>query len=131
MRKDDVFQSKYLKAADLDGNPITLTIASATLETLKNPKGEEQKKIVLGFRKAKKTLPPNLTNFEAVVDATGEDDTENWPGHKVELYPSEVQMGGKMVDCIRIRAAAQGVLKPKTKAAAAPVSDDMDDEIPF
>jgi hypothetical protein len=131
MRKDDVFPSKYLKAADLNGDPVTLTIASATLETLKNPKGEEQQKIVLGFRKAKKTLPLNLTNFESVIDATGEDDTENWPGHKVELYPSEVQMGGKMVDCIRIRAAAQGVLKPKAKAAAAPVSDEMDDEIPF
>jgi hypothetical protein len=132
MRKDDVFPSKYLKAADLKDKPITLTIASANYETLKNHKGEEQKKIVVGFLKTNKTLPLNLTNFDAIVDATGLDDGDDWVGCKIQLYPSEVQVGSEMKDCIRIRASEQAAMKmPKPNPPQADNSDNMDDEIPF
>jgi hypothetical protein len=126
MKKDDVFPSKYLKCADLNGRPITVTIARAPLETLKNPEGKEQAKIVLYFTGAKKTLPLNLTNWDACAEVAGAD-TDDWPGHRIELYPAKTQMAGKTVDCIRIRAPAQREL-PKPKA---PVADEMDDQIPF
>ncbi len=41
-KRDEVFPSKYLKAADLDGKPITVPIESAPEETLKTPDGKEQ-----------------------------------------------------------------------------------------
>jgi hypothetical protein len=73
-----------------------------------------------------------MTNWDAVAEITGEDDTEKWPGHKVELYPTTTEMKGKIVDCIRIRAPAQGELKSAAKKKPAkPVTDDMDDAIPF
>lgn len=131
-KRDDVFPSKYLKAADLNGKPIAVTIESAPLETLKNPAGEEQTKTVLHFKKAKKTLPLNRVNWDAVADTTGEDDSENWTGHQIELYPDKTQMAGKTVDCIRVRAPAQRELPkakpPETKPSAA---EEMADEIPF
>jgi len=132
-KRDEIFPSKYLKAADLNGTAIAATIQSATIEVLKAPDGKEQTKTILGFKGGKKTLPLNMTNWDAVVDLTGEDDTARWPGHKIELYPTTTEMKGKVVDCIRIRAPEQGVLKPKAKAAKKPppVNDDMDDEIPF
>jgi hypothetical protein len=136
MRKDDVFPSKYLKCADLNGKPITVTIEHAPLETLKSPEGKEQNKTVLYFRGAKKTLPLNITNWDAVAEVAG-DDTEDWPGKKLELYPARTQMAGKTVDCIRIRApqsakpgAPTPAAKPAPRQEASPL-EEMDDGAPF
>jgi hypothetical protein len=86
MHRDDVFPSKYFKTADLNGKAVIVEIARAQLETLKNAKGEEQRKIVLYFTQAQKTLPLNMTNFDVVADICG-NDTEDWPGKRIELYP--------------------------------------------
>jgi hypothetical protein len=111
-KRDEVFPSKYLKAADLNGKPITVTIQSATLETLKTLEGKEQPKTVLGFKGARKT--------------------DRWPGHAIEIYPTTTTMQGKPVDCIRIRPPAQRELpKVKPRAPKPPDADDMDDDIPF
>ena len=66
-KRDDVFPDKYVKAATLGGKPLTVTITSTPMETLKNPKGEEQTKTVLHFRETKKLLPLNQTNWDAVA----------------------------------------------------------------
>src|SRR5262249_40408052 len=79
-------------AADLNGKPIVLRITDAPQETLKNKNGEEVK-TVLYFKGTKKTLPLNRTNWDSVVDITGEDDSINWQGHKVEAYPTTTQFG--------------------------------------
>ena len=131
--RDEVFPSKYLKAADLGGKPITVLIERADEETLKTPEGREDVKTVLSFKGAKKTLPLNMTNWDSVAEITGEGDTARWPGHALELYPTTTTMQGKTVPCIRIRAPAQREL-PKAKPPAPtppPVRDDLDDVIPF
>ena len=131
MKKSDVFPSKYLKCEDLAGRPITVTIMSAPLETLKSPDGKEQKKIVLYFNNTKKLLPLNLSNFESVADICGED-TDDWPGRTIVLYPAKTQLGGKTVDCVRIRAPQQPVSGPVTpRAATAPtVEEPFNDALP-
>jgi hypothetical protein len=130
MKRDDVFPSKYLKAADLKGKPHIVTIESALYETLKGLDGNENKKIVLYFKNTEKTLPLNATNFDGVCDATGCPDTEDWPGQRIELYPTRTTMGGKAVDCIRIRrpSSRPGGAAPPPQL---PPADDMSDEIPF
>jgi hypothetical protein len=45
-----------------------------------------------------------MTNFDSVAGIAGDDETEAWPGTRIELYPTKTQMGGRVVDCIRIRA---------------------------
>ena len=131
-KRNEVFPSKYLKASDLNGKPAVPVIESAPLETLKSLEGKEQTKTVLYFKGAKKGLPLNQTNWDAVADATGEDDTDRWPGHRIELYPTTTTMQGKTVDCIRIRPPAQRELpKANPPAPKPPVADDMDDGIPF
>ena len=49
MKRDEVFPSKYLKATDLNGKALRVTIERAPLEILKNPEGKEQSKTVLHF----------------------------------------------------------------------------------
>ena len=131
-KREEDFPSKYLKAADLNRKPITVTIETAALETLKSLEGSEQTKTILGFKGAKKTLPLNATNWDAVAATTGEDDSDRWPGHAIELYPTTTSMQGKTVDCIRIRPPAQRELRAPQSPESKPVPPaDMDDEIPF
>jgi hypothetical protein len=132
MTRDEVFPSKYLKAADLKGKAYVATIESAPYETLQSLDGKETQKIVLHFKNAEKTLPLNVTNFDAVCDATGFPDTEDWPGQQIELYPTKTTMGGKTMDCIRIRRPSS---RPKAAAAPPPPPikpvGEMNDEIPW
>ena len=118
MKRDEVFLSKYLKAADLNGRPVTITIKSAPYETLKNPEGKEQGKTVLYFVGGKKALPLNVVNWDSVAAICG-DDTDAWPGHQIELYPTVTSMGGKMVPCIRIRRP-RGTLPLAARPGATP-----------
>jgi hypothetical protein len=131
MIRDEVFPSKYLKAADLKGKPRIVTIERTPYEPLKGLDGKDNQKIVLYFENVPKSLPLNATNFDAVCDATGFPDTEDWPGQQIELYPTKTTMGGKTVDCIRIR-------RPSSRPMAAPVpppppkpGGEMNDEIPW
>jgi len=135
MKRTEAFPSKYLRAADLGTKPITVTIVSVSYEKLKNPEGKEQDKTILHFKETKKELPLNMTNWDAVADVTGEDDSDDWPGHKLELYPTTTIMAGQTKACVRIRAPEQGELKPKASRTRRPIQkpphDDLDDEIPF
>jgi hypothetical protein len=140
-KRNEVFPNLNLSAADLNGKPITLTIESAPQMTLRGKNGSgEEVKTVLYFHKTKKRLPLNRTNWDSVADITGEDDTVNWPGHRIEVYPTTTSLGAETVACVRIRAPAQGELKaaPAAKKAKAKTPEpemalaaEMDDEIPF
>jgi hypothetical protein len=141
-KRDDVFPSRYLKAADLEGQSLTVMIERAPLEMLQNPEGKEQSKTVLYFKGHKKIFPLNVTNWDSVVDITGEHDSDRWPGHRIELYPTTTKMGAQTKACIRIRPPAQPELtkqkpvapKPPKKggAAAKPtLAEELDDEVPF
>ena len=122
--RNEVFPSKYLKCADLNGKPHVVEIEDAPQEVLKNTDGKEEEKTVLYFKGAEKSLPLNMTNWDSVAEICG-GETNEWIGGVIELYPAKTQMGGKTVDCIRIRA-------PSKKKSPPPKHDDMDgDSIPF
>ncbi|WP_063995458.1 hypothetical protein [Bradyrhizobium sp.] len=130
MKRDEVFPSRYLKCSDLNGHPCTPEIDHASFETLKGTDGKETQKMVLYFKNAKKALPLNATNYDSITAIVGNDDTESWPGHKIELYPDKTRMGGKLVDCVRVRAPAQRNLS-KPPPPEAPPEEGLDDDIPF
>jgi hypothetical protein len=123
--KSDLFPSKYLKASDLNDQAKVLTIAKAPIETL-SYNGKEERKLVLYFKGTPKMFPLNVTNFDGVMDATGEADTDKWPGKRIEVYPTTTQMRGEVVPCIRVREPAKAV-KP---AAAVEEDAPFDDPIP-
>jgi hypothetical protein len=104
-------------------------IKSAPVEPLTSPDGKQEKKTVLYFDNGQK-LALNQTNWDAVVDVTGEADTDNWPGHKIEVYPTTTPMGGKTVPCVRVRAP---LAAPAARSKPKPSDPEPtpDDEIPF
>ena len=133
--RSEAFPSKYLKAGDLRG-PVVLEIRDAPTETLTGFDGQQESKTVLYFVGTTKRLPLNKTNFFAVADVTGEEDSDRWPGRKVELYPAETEMNGRVLPCVRIRtpavrAAPRPLAKSDAAAARADAADDIDDTVPF
>jgi hypothetical protein len=97
---NDAFPSKYLKANDLKGNRVSVTMSHVDYETI-----AEERKAVLFFRGKEKGLVLNKTNASMIVELTGTTETDDWAGHRVVLYPTRVDYQGKRVDAIRIDAA--------------------------
>jgi hypothetical protein len=127
----EAFPSKHLKPVDLADGPVVATIKLAELERMKGFDGKEVPKVVLYFTKKLKPLPLNRTNFEAVMDICGSDDSDDFPGTKIEVYATKTSMNGKVMDCVRIRAP--GAIE-KPKKATADGEDEkppFNDEIPF
>lgn len=129
---NDAFPSTYLKASDLKGATVTVTIDKVTFE----PVGTDRDmKAIVYFVGKTKGVVLNKTNSRKIVEIAGSPLTEDWPGVVIALYPTETQFAGEMVECIRMKAvgrspAARVTAIPKTQAAL-PVIQIQDEEIPF
>lgn len=146
MNIDEIYSgsNKYLRAADLQGNRVVVTISDYTIEEMKSDEGNK-KQVVLHFDGKEKVLGLNKTNAERIAAHVGSKNPDDWIGCKIKLYPSKTQFQGREVDCIRVSeeffeanggsnsGPDFGDSKPKATAAPsrkpAPVEDD--DEIPF
>jgi hypothetical protein len=122
----DAFPSKYLKASDLKGAQVTVTMDHVDHE----PVGQNKEmKAVLYFEGKEKGLVLNKTNANKIMEITGSPVTEEWQGQRIRLYPTETNFGGETVDCIRIRPAnGQATRMAAPPPVAAPLTDD---DIPF
>jgi hypothetical protein len=105
MKLHDLFPSKYLRAADLNGKPLTAVIKKVSHETFKDD-GADVTKAVLHFEGSTAPLVVNKTNWQMLAAITGADDDDGWTGQKIELRSQKVMgPGGKVVDSIRIHDA--------------------------
>lgn len=96
------FPGKYIKASDLNGKPLVITITSFGIEKV----GDDDKP-VLRFEGSTQGLVVNKTNAMSLGAILG-NDTSMWLGMRVELYPTKVQFNVNMVDATRIRAVGEG-----------------------
>jgi hypothetical protein len=140
MKIGSAFPSKYLKATDIPaGRFVKLRVDRVTMENVGGDQSPEDKP-VLYFQGKEKGMVLNRTNAGTVADVYG-DDTDDWHGRTVEVYQTQVQFQGKMVDSLRIRvdkAWARETPIPAAPAKAAPpqnpigeTSEFAEEEIPF
>jgi hypothetical protein len=128
MKISQLFPSKYVRAADLNGKTVTLTIAKLVLEELGHG-AEKERKPVLYFQKATKALVLNRTNAMAIVGLYG-DESDEWPGKRIAIYPTRIRAFGAMQDTIRVKEEIPAL--PKSPMPNAPVEeaaeiDDVED----
>jgi hypothetical protein len=100
---DDLFPSRYLKAADLKGQKRTLTISKITSEEVGKDKKAEP---IIYFQKCTKGLVLNKTNAKRIAEVLGSKALADWPGKSVALYSKMVEFAGDLVPAIRIDAAS-------------------------
>src|SRR3990167_8394893 len=134
---NDAFPSNYLKASDLQGREVVVTIDKVTFEAVGR---EKEMKAVLYLQGKQKGIVLNKTNAKKIIEISGSAITEEWSGVQVKLYPTETEFAGETVDCIRIKPVGKAAMR-MTNSAPAPVTvpdDDpvysaplTDDDIPF
>ncbi len=100
----DCFPSKYLKAADFQGQDVTLMIVAVRME----PIGDDEEKPIVRFEEAKRGLLLNRTNARTIAELHGQD-TDAWRGKRITLFPTTTEFRGSVVECIRVRPAAVAV----------------------
>ncbi len=130
MRISKAYPSKYLKAADLDGQDRTVSIRACVQEEL-GQGAEMEVKPVLYFDGGQKGLVLNKTNAQAIADDYG-DDTEAWTGRDIVLFIQKVTSQGKLTPAIRVRVQAapqpavqRAPVPPTPETDAAPLNDSI------
>jgi hypothetical protein len=96
------FPDKYLFAEDLNKKTVTLTIGAINKDTLVTSKGKKSG-IILTFVGKKKLLVLNKTNaclISEIFPVTAS--LREWVGKRITIYPTQCQLGGETVDCIRV-----------------------------
>ena len=128
MKGSDIFPSKYIKADDLQGRDVNVTISNVEMEKL----GDDNKPI-LYFKGKEKGMVCNRTNFDRIAFMYG-DETDDWGGKQVTLTTEFVQFQGKTMKALRIKPPVTQSIRGPTIARGAATenpADGMSDEIPF
>ncbi len=133
MRISEEFPSKYLKADDLMGREVRVTIARVEREKM----GDDFKPVVY-FNGKEKGVVLNKTNSFTLANAYG-DETTDWFGNDCILFSVMTEYGGKTAPAIRVRIpTARDNPKQRDPISTAPqrmtggISDAaLDDNIPF
>lgn len=108
MKLNDLFPRKYATGEDLAGKSVALTISHLRLEKMiPTPGTAPVEKWVVFFKEAQKGIVLSKTLAFQISKAVGSEDTDDWVGKKVVLYPEPVNVAGYTRTAIRAREAAE------------------------
>lgn len=128
MNINEAFPSDYLKADDLKGANVTVTIADVSIEEIGQGQ-QKERKLVLAFVGKKKRLVCNKTNANTIGKLYGTE-TDAWHGKSITLSPREVEFQGDMVWAIRVSLQKPAEVRPAApvggRADARPAVDKID-----
>jgi hypothetical protein len=97
-----MYPSDYLNAADLKGKEVAVTIGKVFIDDVPDPQGTKQKKPVILFEGKVKKWPLPKTCARVISKRFG-NDTEQWIGKQVTIYPTTCKAFGETVECVRIK----------------------------
>ena len=133
MKIGEAFPSNYIKAHDLQGADVPVVISHVQTEDV----GGEQLPVIY-FDNKTKGLVLNKTNATTIVEILGTDETTQWSGKRIVLFPTQTDYQGRQVSCIRVRMMrTQTTMTPAggevhQEEQQAPIKEPApDDDIPF
>ena len=128
MNVHDLFPTRFIAAADLNGKSFTLTIRNVTLEDMQSHDNKTVTKPVAWFTNAAKGMVLNRTNTMVIADLYGPE-TDAWAGKRITIYATQVRAFGKMEPAIRVRPEVPA----PPKATEVPVDEPsgLDDDEDF
>jgi hypothetical protein len=109
MKISKMFPKRYATGEDLQGKTITLTITTIALEKMHpQPNAPEAEKWVIYFKEAKKGIILSRTLANQIAEVLGSDETDEWLGKRIMVYPQPMTVAGRKVTAIRARTALKG-----------------------
>ncbi len=137
MHINQMKESKYLKKEDFGQTGKVGTIRGIAHENMAQEGQPPEMKYIIYFNEFQKGMVLNQTNIQLIAMITGQDDTDNWPGHQVTLYEDPtISFGGQIKGGIRVRAAVSQPVQTFTagdgqQAPVPPIPENgFDDDIP-
>lgn len=99
---DELYDGKFLKAGELKGRKVTLTIKSVDIYELEGKDGPERRGVI-SFKERPKLIALNKINGLCLKAMFGRE-LPKWEGKRVTIYPDTVKEAGAMKGepCIRI-----------------------------
>jgi len=102
---DALFPTRFIKAGEMRGKPVTLTIAAVYLEQMEREDGTEKPQAIVGFHETKREWALNRTNGQCLRAMFG-DDSGEWIGKHVTLVPEPDSSGlSESGLCIRVKGS--------------------------
>lgn len=141
MRSGDVFQGQYLKADDILGKRVKVTVEDVRMEDI-GKDDKKERRAVAHFVGKDRGLVLNRTNWTILEDVCGSTDSDDWAGYTVTLYTTKVDFQGKRVPAIRVGDQPGDTTAPARASRAASQTDDdgeperssgdiTDEDVPF
>ncbi len=112
MKVSQVYPTKYVKGDDLQEREVTLTIKAVTMETMMPTPGQETEEMVVWFKGTEKGYVLNQTNARTIAKLYG-DDTDDWPGKRITLYPKHGFFFGKNQTVANVKPVVPPAPPPK------------------
>lgn len=113
MKLDQLYPKRYATGTDLNNKAYTFTIANVTMEEVHTiPNKPAELKPVLYFKETTKGIILTRPLAYQIAQALKADDTEQWKGHKIQVYPEPLTVAGQARIAIRARPAPNGVDTP-------------------
>jgi hypothetical protein len=98
---DEMYGSSYFNGSDFPkSKALELTVTKVEKREFNQKDGGKERKAVLSFKEAEKTLPLNGANYRTLVEEWGRDPAK-WVGIKLMLYGEQTTMGRG----VRLRSA--------------------------
>jgi len=94
---DQLYAGRFLKAGELLGKKVTLTISDVDLEELQGDDGAKKAKAIISFRESEKKLVACKTNGLCIKEMFGKE-LKGWLGKRITIF-EDVWNGEP---CIRI-----------------------------
>ena len=116
MKLSSMFPRRYATGNDLQGKLHTLTITHIKCEKMRPQAGApEVERWVLYFKETKKGVILSRTLAYQIAEILGSEETNDWLGKVIIIYPQPIQVAGKAVTAIRAKRA------PKLNESAASI----------
>ena len=128
MNINSAFPSNYIKASDLNGSAVPVTINDVKVEQIGR---DRDTKPVVYFQGKTKGLVLNKTNAKKIADIAGSPDTDDWAGVQILIFPSETEFSGETVECIRVKAPSRAAKPKPVQPEPEPAGEISDEDIPF
>jgi len=87
----------WLRADDLRGQAVKVTIAKVDLEVFHTRDGQEKPALVLSFEKARRRLILNRTQARELCRILQSERLADWPGKSVTLAPGQAPNGRQTI----------------------------------
>ena len=108
MKLNAMFPRKFATGEDLNGQSVTVTVKSMSMEKLSPHPGQPpMDRFVLYFSETVKGVILSRTLAEQIASILQSDDTDQWVGKKVTLFPQPLNVAGKSRIAIRAKKPAQ------------------------